>query len=133
MRRKALIALGLSMLLNLPVLAFLNHEKLNLNAENLVQIVNSMSKHVKITGTVCSSKITDNSKVIFLNFGNNFNTSLSAVIYDFDFHSFIDAGIQEPEIYFKNKKVVLDGIIRINNGKPEIVINSPKQIKILEN
>ncbi|GEM_PF-1594962 len=132
MGKKAFIVLGMVLLLNLPSAAFFNRETFNINAENFVQLVNYISKHVNITGTICSSEITDNSKVIFLNFGNNFNTSLSAVIYDFDFPAFIDAGIKEPETYFKNKKVVLNGIIRINNGKPEIVLNSPKQIKVLD-
>ena len=129
---KAFIILGLVLTLNLPALAFIEFKNPSVDAENLVQLVNSTSKHVKITGTICSSKISDNSKVIFLNFGKNFNTSLSAVIYDFDVHSFIAAGIDNPQAYFKNKKVVMDGIIRIANGKPEIVINSPKQIKIVD-
>jgi len=129
---KAFIVLGLVLALNLPALAFINLKNHSIDAENLIQVVNSTSKHVKIMGTICSSKITDNSKVIFLNFGKNFNTSLSAVIYDFDIHSFIDAGINQPESYFKNKKVMMEGVIRIANGKPEIVINSPKQIKIID-
>ena len=129
---KAFIILGLILTLNLPALAFIEFKNASVDAENLVQLVNSTSKHVKITGTIYSSEISDNSKVIFLNFGKNFNTSLSAVIYDFDVHSFIDAGIDNPQAYFKNKKVVMEGVIRIANGKPEIVINSPKQIKIIE-
>ena len=129
---KAFIILGLILTLNLPALAFIEFKNSSVDAENLVQLVNSTSKHVKIMGTICSSEISDNSKVIFLNFGKNFNTSLSAVIYDFDVHSFIAAGIDNPQAYFKNKKVVLQGVVRIANGKPEIVINSPKQIKIIE-
>jgi len=129
---KAFIILGLVLTLNLPSLAFIELKNPSVDSENLVQLMNSTSKHVKITGTICSSEISDNSKVIFLNFGKNFNTSLSAVIYDFDVHSFIAAGIDNPQAYFKNKKVVLQGVVRIANGKPEIVINSPKQIKIIE-
>ncbi|MEI8390496.1 MAG: hypothetical protein WCG23_11515 [bacterium] len=129
---KIFILLGLILSLNMPAGAFISLKNLNVDAENLIQLVNYTSKHVKITGTVCSSKISDNSKVIFLNFGKNFNTSLSAVIYDFDIHSFIDAGIDNPLAYFENKKVTLEGIVRVANGKPEIVINSPKQIKIIE-
>ena len=129
---KAFIILGLILTLNLPALAFIEFKNPSVDAENLVQLVNFTSKHVKISGTICSSEISDNSKVIFLNFGKNFNTSLSAVIYDFDLHSFIDAGIDNPQSYFKNKKVILEGVVRIANGKPEIVINSPKQIKIID-
>jgi len=112
--------------------SFKNSPNPIISAENIIQLTSSTSKHVKITGVVCSSVLSDNSKVVFLNFGNNFNTSLSAVIYDFDFQSFADAGIDQPEKYFRNKKVSLEGIVRIANGKPEIVISSPKQIKIIE-
>lgn len=132
MKFNTFIVFGLILLLNYPAFAFINKKSPGIDAENLIKIFNFSSKHVKIMGTICSSQITDHSKVIFLNFGKNFNTSLSAVIYDFDVHSFIDAGIEEPESYFKNKKVILEGIIRLNNGKPEIVINSPKQIKIVD-
>jgi len=130
-KHKMLIVLGLLLSLNLPALAFINNNNSSIDAENMILVSNYTSKNVKITGTVCSSQITDHSKVIFLNFGKNFNTSLSAVIYDFDIHSFIDAGIDKPESYFNNKKVTLTGVVRINNGKPEIVINSPKQIQII--
>ncbi len=126
------IVFGLIIFLNLPAMAFINIKNPIVDAENFIQLVNYTSKHVKVSGVVCSSKISDNSKVIFLNFGKNFNTSLSAVIYDFDVHSFINAGISNPDTYFKNKKVVVEGVIRIANGKPEVVINSPKQIKIIE-
>lgn len=129
---KAFIIFGLVLLLQLPAFAFINIKKQSIDAENFIQLANYTSKHVTITGTVKNSQISDHSKVIYLNFGKNFNTSLSAVIYDFDMHSFIDAGIDKPQTYFKNKKVMLDGVIRIANGKPEIVLNSPRQIKIIE-
>lgn len=129
---KLFIIIGLVLTINFPAFAFVNFKTPDVDAGNIIQLVNYTSKHVKIMGTVCSSAITDNEKVIFLNFGKNFNTSLSAVIYDFNVQSFIDAGINNPEAYFKNKKVVLDGVVRIANGKPEIVINSPKQIKVVE-
>lgn len=127
------VLLGLILSAGLSANAVINSKNLtDIDAQNFIQLVNNTSKHVTIMGTICSSQSSEHSKVIFLNFGKNFNTSLSAVIYDFNINSFIDAGIENPEIYFNNKKVKLDGIIRINNGKPEIVINSPKQIKIIK-
>lgn len=103
-----------------------------INADNFIKLVSSASQYVRIEGKICNSEITDRSKVIFLNFGRNFNTSLSALIYNTDMPAFIDAGIAEPSEYFKNKNVVIEGIVRINEGKPEIVINSPGQIRIVE-
>jgi len=104
----------------------------SINANNFIQIISSTSQYVRIEGKVFDSKLTDNSKVVFLNFGKNFNTSLSAVIYNTNFPAFIDAGIEQPDLYFKNKNVVIEGIVRICNGKPEIIINSPDQIKVVE-
>lgn len=104
----------------------------NINANNFIQIISNASQYVRIEGKVQNSSITDNSKVIFLNFGKNFNTSLSAIIYNTDFPAFIDAGIEQPDKYFNDKNVVIEGIVRICNGKPEIIINSPDQIKVIK-
>ena len=103
----------------------------SINADNFVRLISKTSQYVRIEGKIYTAEITDNSKVIFLNFGRNFNTSLSAVIYNIDVPAFIDAGIDEPEKYFKDKNVVIEGIVRICNGKPEIIINSPDQIKVV--
>lgn len=103
-----------------------------IKADNFVQLISSTSQYARIEGKIRECEITDNSKVIFLNFGKNFNTSLSALIYNIDMPAFIDAGIGEPDKYFKDKNVVVEGIIRISNGKPEVVINSPEQIKIID-
>ncbi len=104
----------------------------SISANNFIRIISHASQYVRVEGEIRDSQVTGNSKVIFLNFGKNFNTSLSAIIYNPDISAFIDAGIDEPDSYFKNKKVVVEGIVRICNGKPEIIINSPNQIKIIE-
>ncbi len=103
----------------------------SINANNFIRIISNTSQYVRIEGKIQNSEITDKSRIIFLNFGKNFNTSLSAVIYNIDIPAFIDAGIDQPDKYFENKKVVVEGIVRICNGKPEIVINSPDQIKVV--
>jgi len=103
-----------------------------IKADNFIQLISHTSQYARIEGEIHDCKITDNSKVIFLNFGENFNTSLSALIYNTNIPAFIDAGIGQPEKYFKNKKVVVEGIIRISNGKPEIIINTPDQIKVID-
>ncbi|HSA07335.1 MAG TPA: hypothetical protein P5556_09165 [Candidatus Gastranaerophilales bacterium] len=131
MKKLFISALFLSLLLfQFPILAVNNISRIK--AHNFVQLLSNTSKYVKIEGKIYSSEITDDSKVIFLNFGKNYNTSLSAVIYNFDVPAFIEAGIGQPDRYFENKKVVIEGILRISNGKPEIVINSPSQIKVLD-
>ncbi|OGI05049.1 MAG: hypothetical protein A2104_02655 [Candidatus Melainabacteria bacterium GWF2_32_7] len=105
---------------------------LSLEAENLVQLICNISQYARVTGTISNIDISEKYKVISLNFGKNFNTSLSAVIYNDVIPSFILAGIDDPAEYFKNKTVLLEGIIRVSNGKPEIIIDSPSQIKIID-
>ena len=103
-----------------------------INADNFVQLISHTSQYTRIKGKIHNSEVIDKSNVTFLNFGKNFNTSLSVLIYNTDIPAFIDVGIDEPDKYFKNKKVIIEGIVRISNGKPEVIINSPNQIKIIE-
>ena len=112
-----------------PVFAANN---LALEAENLVQLICNISQYTRIQGTISNVETSEKYKVISLNFGQNFNTSLSAIIYNDIIPAFASAGIEDPAEYFKNKTVMLEGIIRISNGKPEIIIDSPSQIKIID-
>ncbi|EKE04501.1 MAG: hypothetical protein ACD_20C00057G0014 [uncultured bacterium] len=112
-----------------PVFAANN---LALEAENLVQLICNISQYTRIQGTISNVETSEKYKVISLNFGQNFNTSLSAIIYNDIIPAFVSAGIDDPAEYFKNKTVMLEGIIRISNGKPEIIIDSPSQIKIID-
>lgn len=105
----------------------------SLDAQNPVAIIAKTSQYVRITGKVSNTDLSDHSKVIFLNFGNSYNTSLSAIIYDQSIPSFVTAGIDDPKEYFKDKNVTIEGIVRISNGKPEVIIESPNQIKVIDN
>lgn len=126
--RKLFVLLAF-LLLQAPSYAASN---LELEAGNLVQLISHTSQYAKIKGTISNIDVSDKYNVVSLNFGKNFNTSLSALIFNDALHSFIASGISEPSEYFKNKTVVLEGVIRILNGKPEIVIDSPSKIKIVD-
>ncbi|MDD3013044.1 MAG: hypothetical protein PHC34_05015 [Candidatus Gastranaerophilales bacterium] len=117
-----------ALIIQLPGFAINN---LDLQAENLVQLISHTSQYVRVTGTISSIDISEKSKIIFINFGKSYNTSFSAMIHDEDISSFISAGIDDPCEYFKNKTVTIEGIVRISNGKPEMIINSPDQIKVV--
>jgi len=108
--------------------AIVNHD---IEAGNIVQLISHTSQYARITGTVSNVDISDKFNAISLNFGKNFNTSLSAVIYNDVIQAFASAGIIDPAKYFADKTVVLEGIIRILNGKPQIIIDFPSQIKII--
>lgn len=102
----------------------------DITADNTVQLLSEASQYARITGKVISTDIDSKSKVIFLNFGSSYNTSLSALIYQDAFHNFENAGIFDPATFFNSKEVVIEGVIRVSNGKPEIIIDNPSQIKL---
>lgn len=125
---KILLSVVLALIIQLPGFSLNNQD---LQAENLIQLISHTSQYVRVTGIISSIDLSEKSKVIFINFGKNYNTSFSAMIYDENFSSFVSAGIDDPCQYFKNKKVSIEGVVRISNGKPEIIIDSPGQIKII--
>jgi micrococcal nuclease len=69
----------------------------------------------------------NSSKACFLNFHNNFTRYFSLVIFASAFKRFPD----RPEEFYLDKFVRVKGKIKPYEGKPEIIVNSPKQIKII--
>ena len=79
-----------------------------------------------VEGTVVATHNTG--KVCFLNFHENWKIYFTAVIFASDFHKFPD----NPEDYYLDKKVRVTGKIKKYKGKPEIILKSPAQIKIVK-
>lgn len=87
----------------------------------------------KYYGKYCSVKgkivATFNSgKACFLNFHKNWKRYFTAVIFASDFHEFPS----NPEDYYNGKEVKVIGIIKEYQGKPEIIVKNPNQIKIVK-
>ncbi|MCK7470085.1 MAG: hypothetical protein MZU95_04205 [Desulfomicrobium escambiense] len=104
---------------------------LDLEAGNIAQLMTNISQYARIQGKISNVEVSDKFNVTCLNFGDNYNTSLSAFIYKDSLIAFAMAGIDEPAEFFKDKNVIIEGIIRVNNGKPEVILDSPSQIKVL--
>ncbi|MHA1285651.1 MAG: thermonuclease family protein, partial [Promethearchaeota archaeon] len=64
----------------------------------------------------------------FLNFHKNWKRYFTAVIFASDFHKFPP----NPEDYYLNKGVKVYGLIKEYQGKPEIILKSPEQIKVIK-
>lgn len=79
-----------------------------------------------VEGTIVDTRNTG--KVCFLNFSQNWKTDFTAVIFASDFGKFLP----NPEAYYKGKKVQVTGKIQEYQGKAEIILNRPDQIKIME-
>lgn len=69
------------------------------------------------------------SKVVYLNFGSNYKTDFTVIIFNDCLKFFRDKGI-EPEAFYRNKLVKVWGRIREYNG-PEIIVCMPYQIKVM--
>ena len=83
------------------------------------------------TTTVCdkvySTKLLESSGMVFLNLGGDYpNQKLSVVIKGKNRDKFSVS----PEVAFKDKTICVTGVIVDYNGKPEIVVTDPEQIKV---
>ncbi|HRV95860.1 MAG TPA: nuclease, partial [Anaerolineae bacterium] len=67
-------------------------------------------------------------KVIFLNFDQDYRNSFKVVIFPDAWSLFPDS----PDIYFQDKMVRVTGSIKIYQNSPEIIVDQPDQIEILE-
>ncbi len=83
-------------------------------------------KYCTVEGTIVLTKNTG--KVCFLNFHPNWRRYFTAVIFAEYFTDFPP----NPEEYYLHKQVRITGIIKQYNGKPEIILESPAQIEVLE-
>lgn len=68
----------------------------------------------------------------FLDFHDPYEGYFTALIWGEDRDKFIQAFPPNPETYFKNKKVQIEGLIETYKGVPEIILNDPSQIWIVE-
>ena len=79
-----------------------------------------------VEGTIV---VTHNSgKACFLSFHPNWKKYFTAVIFANKFDRFPS----NPEDYYECKKVRVRGLIKEYNGKPEIILESPEQIEVVE-
>jgi len=71
-------------------------------------------------------------KPTFLDFHDPYKEYFKALIWDDNRDKFIEAFPPNPETYFKDKKVRIKGLIETYKGEPEIILNDPSQIWIVE-
>lgn len=84
-----------------------------------------VGKTVTVEGTIVRSH--NSGKACFLNFHPDYQNYLSLVIFASDFNRFPSL----PEKYYLNKKVRVRGRILLYQGRPEIILSSPEQIKLV--
>ncbi len=98
-------------------------------------------KMVTVEGVIVRTYYAKNSegKPTFLDFHDPYEGYFSCVIWQEDRQTsepirdkFIEAFPPNPETYFLNRKVRVEGKIEIYKGTPEIVLDNPSQIWIVE-
>lgn len=71
-------------------------------------------------------------KPTFLDFHVLYKEYFKALIWDDNRDKFIEAFPPNPETYFEDKKVRIKGLIETYEGAPEIILNDPSQIWIVQ-
>ena len=84
-----------------------------------------IGRYITVEGGVVRTY--NSGKACFLNFHSDYRRYFTAVIFGSDFNKFP----KNPEEYYKGKKVQVTGTIKEYQGSPEIILNSPSQIKVL--
>ena len=84
-----------------------------------------IGKKVTVIGKV--TRTFKNDKVCFLNFHNNYTKYLNIVLFSSKFKYFP----KNPDKYYLGKTIYVSGKIKKYEGRPEIIIEKPDQIKIV--
>jgi hypothetical protein len=71
-------------------------------------------------------------KPTFLDFHVPYKEYFKALIWDDNRDKFMQAFPPNPETYFEDKKVRIKGLIETYEGAPEIILNDPSQIWIVQ-
>jgi micrococcal nuclease len=66
--------------------------------------------------------------VVFLNFDQDFRNTFKVAIFPDSWSLFPEP----PEIYYKDKAVRVTGQIKLYEGSPEIIVDHPDQIEVME-
>ena len=106
-----------------------------LDTEKLLDIgYNHPEKAVTVQGVIVRTYYAQKSKgkPTFLDFHDPYEGYFICIIWEEDRQSFIEEFPPNPESYFLDKKVRVEGTIEIYEGAPEVVLHDPSQVWIVE-
>ena len=83
-------------------------------------------RRVTVEGRIVAARNTG--KVCFLNFHKDYAKHLTAIVFASAFSGFP----QPPETLFKGKRVQVTGTVARKDGRTEIVVEGPEQIRVVE-
>lgn len=103
----------------------------DLNAKDVNTIKKFEGEFVSVTGLIYSTHTARSGKVRFLNFGPDYRTAFTVVIFTGDLNNFLSK-VGDPTTYYNNMRVRVEGRVKMYRGKPEIIANSPDQITVIK-
>ncbi len=106
-----------------------------LDTESLLNIgYNHPGKVVTVEGVIVGTYYAQKSKgkPTFLDFHDPYEGYFICIIWEEDRQGFIEEFPPNPESYFLDRKVGVEGTIDIYEGAPEIVLRDPSQIRVVE-
>lgn len=93
-----------------------------------------VGKQVRVELVVASSRLMADRGVCFLNSRKNHrdDDNFTVVIFRDGLGRFAEAGIDDPAEHFDARTIRVRGTVAERNGKPQIVVELPDQIEIIE-
>lgn len=102
-----------------------------LKADDVQAIKAKDGEFVVVTGTVVGTFMPKSGKAVFLNFGHDYKTSFTGVIFSSNIDKFKSKFGADPVDFFLNKNVSIEGRVSVKDDRPSIILNDPSQIKVL--
>lgn len=103
----------------------------DLAAENVDGLLKRNGEFTTVVGRIVGTHVAASGKVRFFNFSSDYKKGFTLVIFTGDLPAFTSA-VGEPTKFYLMKKVRVQGRVKIYDGKPEIILQSPEQIEVLE-
>ena len=93
-----------------------------------------IGEHRTVEGTVVTTYYAETSKgkPTFLDFHDPYEGYFKGLIWGNDRAKFVEEFPPDPETHFKDKRVQIRGFIESYKGTPEIILQDPSQIEVIE-
>ena len=91
-------------------------------------------EHVIVKMTVNASRLLRDRDIGFLNSEKDYmdEDNFTVVLYEKVLNKFAEQEIDDPCKHFRGKMIEVTGGIELRRGKPQIVLKSPEDIKLIE-
>lgn len=99
-----------------------------------LEAINRVNESVTVEMVVRRAKACPGCLDVFLDSEEKYRDpkNLGVAITDAGKAKFKDAGIDNPAVHFAGKTVQVRGVVKLKEGRPQIDVDDPKQIEIVD-